>query len=170
MTAAKPRDIPPLRFSRFFTKDPGALSFQQVCRDVDPLPPRRIRSVSKASIFFSGLLGVTAFTKGLPVVFVPEELPVTAMGFDVVHLCCRGESSLPFAVNTEGMLRKKLFTGLTPLVGVHLRASVILNLDHFFPVFVTVSIVGQGLTPRIVADAFWFPGHPSHLHKYRYAI
>jgi hypothetical protein len=157
------RDIPPLRFLRFLTKDPGALSFQQFCRDVDPLPPCRFRRISKATIFFSSLLGVTTFTQGLPVVFVPEELPVTAMGFDVVHLGCRGESSFPFAVNTQGMHCKKLFTGLSPLIGVHLGTPIVLYLHHFFPMLLTISIMGQGLTPRIVADALWFPGHQSHL-------
>ena len=118
--AKKSWDIPPLRFLRFLTKDPGALSFEGFCRDSDPLPPRRFRRISKASIFFSSLLGVTTFTERLPVVSVPEELPVTTVWFDVVHFSCRSESSFSLAVNTQGMLLKKLFAGLSPLVGVHL--------------------------------------------------
>lgn len=113
-------DIPPFGFLRFLTKDPGALSFSHFCRDSDPLPPRGFRTIPEASIFFSSLLRVTTFTQGLPVVFVPEELPVTTVWFDVVHLSCRSESSFSLAVNTQGMLLKKLLAGLSPLVGVHL--------------------------------------------------
>ena len=163
MTAVKPRDIPPLRFSRFFTKDPGALSFSHFCRDWDPLPPRGFRTIPEASIFFSSLLGVTTFTKWLPVVFIPEELPVTTVWFDVVHLCSWSESCFSFTMNTQGMLLKKLLAGLSPLIGVHLRTPVVLDPNHFFLVLLTISIMGQWLAPRIVTDALWFPGHPSHL-------
>lgn len=157
------RDIPPFGFSRFLTKDPGALSFEGFCGDSDPLPPRWFRIITKASIFFSSLLGVTTFTERLPVIFVPEELTVTTVWFDVVHLCCRSESSFSLAVNTQGMLLKKLLAGLSPLVGVHLWSPIVLDPRHFFLVLLTISIMGQWLTPRIVADALWFPGHQSHL-------
>jgi hypothetical protein len=30
-------------------------------------------------------------------------------------------------------------------------------------VLLTISIIGQRLTPRIVTDALWFPGHQLHL-------
>ena len=136
-------DIPPLRFSRFFTKDPGALSFQALCRDSDPLPPLGFRRISKAPIFFNSLLRVTTFTERLPVLFVPEELPVTTVWFDVVHLCCRGEPSISLAVNTQWMLLKKLLTSLSPLIGVHLRTPIVLDPCHFFPMLLTISIMGQ---------------------------
>jgi len=155
--------IPPFGFSRFFTKDPGALSPGHFCRDSDPLPPRGFRIVSEASIFFSSLLGVTTLTQGLPVVFVPEELPATTVWFDVVHLGCRSESSFSLAVNTQGMLLKKLLAGLSPLIGVHLCSPVVLHLHHLFLVLLAVSIMGERLTPRIVTDALWFPGHQSPL-------
>ena len=118
--AHKFRDIPPFGFSRFFTEDPCALSFSHFCRDSDPLPPHGFRTISEASIFFSSLLRVTTFTQWLPVLFIPEEFPVTTVGFDMVHLSCRSESSLSLAVNTQGMLLKKLLAGLSPLIGVHL--------------------------------------------------
>jgi len=161
--AKKSWDIPPLRFLRFLTKDPCALSYEGFCRDSDPLPPRGFRIVSEASIFFSGLLGVTTFTQWLPVVFVPEELPVTTMWFDVVYLSSWRESSFSLAVNTQGMLLKKLLAGLSPLIGVHLRTPVVLDSNHFFLVLLTISIMGQRLTPRIVTDALWFPRHQLHL-------
>lgn len=156
-------DIPPLRFSRFFTKDPGALSFSLFCRDSDPLPPHRFRKISEASIFFSSLLRVTAFTERLPVLFVPEELPVTTVWFDVVHLSSWSKSSFSLAVNTQRMLLKKVFAGLSPLVGVHLWSPIVLDPCHFFLMLFTISIMGQWLTPRIVTDALWFPGHQAHL-------
>ena len=156
-------DIPPFEFSRFLTKDPCALSFSHFCRDSDPLPPHGFRIISEASIFFSSLLGVTTFTQRLPVVFIPEEFPITTVWFDVVHLCCRSESSFSLAVNTQGMLLKKLLAGLSPLVGVHLRTPVVLDPRHLFLVLLTISIMGQRLTPRIVTDTLWFPGHQSHL-------
>jgi hypothetical protein len=31
----------------------------------------------------------------------------------------------------------------------------------------TVPIVGQRLTPRIVTDALWFPGHQLHLPNFK---
>ena len=157
------RDIPPFGFLRFLTKDPSALSFSHFCRDSDPLPPRGFRIISEASIFFSSLLRVTTFTKWLPVVFIPEEFPITTVWFNVVHLCCRSESSFFLAVNTQGMLLKKLLAGLSPLIGVHLCSPVVLDPRHHFLVLLTISIMGQGLTPRIVTDALWFPGHQSHL-------
>ena len=156
---------PPFGFSRFLTKDPGALSFQAFCRDSDPLPPHGFRIISEASIFFSSLLGVTTLTQRLPVLIVPEELPVTTVWFDVVHLCSRSESSFSLAVNTQWMLLKKLLTGFSPLIGVHLRTPIVLDPYHFFPMLLTISIMGQGLTPRIVTDALWFPGHQVHLHS-----
>jgi hypothetical protein len=61
------------------------------------------------------------------------------------------------------MLLKKLLAGLSPLIGVHLCTPVVLYLHHFFLVLLTISIMGQRLTPRIVTDALWFPGHQSHL-------
>jgi len=136
-------DIPPFGFLRFLTKDPGALSFSHFCRDSDPLPPLGFRTISEASIFFSSLLRVTTFTQLLPVVFVPEELPVTTVWFDVVHLSCRSESSFTLAVNTQRMLLKKLLAGLSPLIGVHLCSPVVLYLHHFFLVLLTISIMGQ---------------------------
>jgi len=106
---------------------------------------------------------VTTFTKWLPVVFVPEEFPVTAVWFDMVHLSCRDEPTFSLAVNTQGILLQKLLAGLSPLIGVHLRTPVVLDPNHFFLVLLTISIMGQRLTPRIVTDALWFPGHQSHL-------
>jgi len=161
--AKKNWDIPPLRFSRFLTKDPGALSFSHFCRDWDPLPPRELQVISEASIFFSSLLRVTTFTKWLPVVFIPEELPVTTVWFDVVHLCSWRESSFSLAVNTQRMLLKKVFASLSPLIGIHLWSPIVLDPCHFFLVLLTISIMGQRLTSRIVTDALWFPGHQSHL-------
>ena len=125
--AKKNWDIPPLRFLRFLTEDPCALSFNHFCRDSDPLPPHGFRIISEASIFFSGLLRVTTFTQWLPVVFVPEEFPVTTVWFDMVHLSCWGESSFSFTMNTQRMLLKKLLAGLSPLIGVHLWTPVVLN-------------------------------------------
>ena len=141
--AKKSWDIPPFGFLRFLTKDPGALSPGHFCRDSDPLPPRKFWIVSKASIFFSSLLRVTTLTQRLPVVFIPEELPVTTVWFDMVHLSCRDESSFSLAVNTQGMLLKKLLAGLSPLIGVHLCSSVVLDLHHFFLMLLTISIMGQ---------------------------
>ena len=136
------RDIPPFGFSRFFTENPCALSYEGFCRDSDPLPPRGFRIISKSSIFFSSLLGVTTFTQRLPVIFVPEKSPVTTVWPDVVHLCCRSESSFSLTMNTQGMLHKKLLAGLSPLVGVHFCSPVVLSPNHHLLMFLTVYIVG----------------------------
>jgi len=161
--AKKSWDIPPLRFLRFLTEDPGALSFSHFCRDSDPLPPHGFRIIPEASIFFSSLLGVTTFTERLPILFIPEELSISTVWFDVVHLSCWVESFISFTMNTQGMLLKKLLAGLSPLIGVHLCSPVVLNPNQLFLMLLTISIMGQRLTPRIITDALWFPGHQSHL-------
>ena len=61
---------------------------------------------------------MAALAKGLPVLFVPEQLRITAMGLDVVHDGCRNEASLCLAADAPGMAFQEEFSGLLPFPSV----------------------------------------------------
>lgn len=64
---------------------------------------------------------MAVLAKGLPVCFIPEQLPIPTMGYDVIHHGGGRELAFSLTLNAQRMLPKILLTGRTP-------ASVITSL------------------------------------------
>lgn len=105
---------------RKFVKDPAPVSRAKGCRDFD-----RPWSVSKllVAIFCHGLMVVASFTQGLPVVGVPEQPGVTAMGNDVVNHSGLNQSALRLAPSAQRMGVEERGAGLLPAASVSLLAG-----------------------------------------------
>lgn len=61
---------------------------------------------------------MAALAKGLPVLFVPEQLRITAVRCDVVDDSCRNKASFCFAADAPGMTFQEEFSGLLPFPSV----------------------------------------------------
>ena len=57
---------------------------------------------------------MAVLTKGLPVVFIPEKIAVSAMGNDVVYHGGRGQMAVFLAFGAQGMLGQKSLSCLSP--------------------------------------------------------
>lgn len=63
---------------------------------------------------FSRFPVMAALAKGLPVVFIPEKIAVSAMGNDVVYHGGRGQMAVFLAFGAQGMLGQKSLSCLSP--------------------------------------------------------
>lgn len=115
---------------------------------------------------------MAALAKGLPVLFVPEQLRIATMRCDVVDDRRRNETALGFAANTPGMTFQEELPGLLPLSAVTTclcAGPVALALPF---VFVTIfsSIGYQPGAARILAGRLRSSWHLHHLrHQKRTA-
>ena len=57
---------------------------------------------------------MAVLAKGLPVVFIPEKIAVSAMGNDVVYHGGRGQMAVFLAFGAQGMLGQKSLSCLSP--------------------------------------------------------
>ena len=111
------------------------------------------------------LMIMAALAKGLPVFFVPEELCITTMRYDMVNDCRRNETSLCLAANAPRMTFQEELPGLLPLSTVATclcTVPVALALPF---VFVTIfsSIGYQPGAARILAGRLRSSWHLHHL-------
>ena len=111
------RGCPPLLIPRKFAKDPAPVSRSKGCRDFD-----RPWSVPKllVAVFRHGLMVVALLTQSLPVVGVPEQLGVAAMGDDVVNHRGLHQSAPRLAPNTQRVGVEEPSAGFLPAASVSL--------------------------------------------------
>ena len=75
--------------------------------------------LARRCAFFALLISImVALAQGLPVVFIPEQLPITTMRLDVVDDCCRHEAALAFAHCAQRMLGQVKLSRPFPFRGV----------------------------------------------------
>ena len=109
------RGCPPLPIPRKFAKDPAPVSRAKGCRDFD-----RPWSVPKllVAIFRHGLMVVASLTQRLPVVGVPEQCGVAAMGNDVVNHSSLDQSALRLASDAQGVCAEEHGAGFLSAASV----------------------------------------------------
>ena len=111
------------------------------------------------------LMVMAALAKGLPVLFIPEELGIAAMRFDVVDDRRRDEATFCFAADAPGMTFQEELPGFLPFPSVTTRLCAgpfALAIPFvFFTVF--SSVRHQPWTARILAGRLWSSWHLHHL-------
>ena len=108
---------------------------------------------------------MAALAKGLPVLFIPEELCITTVRFDMVDDRRRDESSFCFAADAPGMTFQEELPGLLPLSPVATQRGVLpfaLALPFMF-ITILSSVRHQLWASRILAGRLRSSGHSHHL-------
>lgn len=110
--------IPPYEF-RVFSRLRGRRSWAKGSqRFASPLPAAASVAVLDVPVFRHRLMIMAALAKGLPVLFVPEQLRIAAVWFDVVDDRRRNKASFCFAADAPGMTFQIELPGLLPLLTV----------------------------------------------------
>ena len=58
---------------------------------------------------------MAALAKGLPVIFIPEKIAISAMGNDMIYYGCRGQMAVFLAFRAQRMPGQKSFSRLLPV-------------------------------------------------------
>ena len=95
----------------------------------------------------------------LPVTFVPEQLLVTAVGLDMIHLCGRSQLALPLTLGAQGMSAEVSFAGHPPAVVIATGGRRSSTLLVRIPVLLTVLSVRQ---VRAAGNGTRVPGFIGH--------
>ena len=115
---------------------------------------------------------MAALAKGLPVLFIPEELCITTVRCDMVNDRCRDKTALCFAADAPGMTFQEKLPGLLPLPSIatcFCISPVALALPFMF-LTIFSSIRHQPGAARIFAGRLRSSGHLHHLrHQKRTA-
>ena len=105
---------------------------------------------------------MAALAKGLPIVFIPEKITISAMGNDMIYHGRRGQYAVFLAFRAQGIPGQKNFSRPLParIVPPRSRAAtkgvVAPFLAMFFAVDVSVTEIGAS---RIPTGAFGRMGH-----------
>ncbi len=126
---------------------------------------RKLIFIFDVPVFRHRLMVMAALAKGLPVLFIPEQLGIAAMRFDVVHNRRRDEASLCLAADAPRMTFQIELPGFLPFPSVTARlctGPVALALPF---VFVTIfsSIGYQPGAARILTGRLRSSWHLHHL-------
>ena len=73
-----------------------------------------LEMVGWSAVFQAGLFVMVGFAQRLPVVPIPEQLLISAMGDDVVNDRCFHVPTISHALNTQRMGGEELLAGLLP--------------------------------------------------------
>ena len=126
---------------------------------------RKLIFILDVPVFRHRLMIMAAFAKGLPVLFVPEELGIATMRFDVVDDRRGDETTFCFAADAPGMTFQEELPGFLPFpsVAAHLCTGPLALALPF--VFITIfsSIGYQPGTARILAGRLRSSWHLHHL-------
>ena len=137
----------------------------EIC--IPPAPRPDSVLVLDVPVFRHRLTVMAALAKGLPVLFVPEQLRITAVRCDVVDDRCRDEATFCFATDAPGMTFQEELPGLLPFPSVTAcLCTGPLTLALAF-VFVTIfsSIGYQPGAARILAGRLRSSWHLHHLRQ-----
>ena len=98
----------------------------------------------------------------LPVSLIPEQLLVTSVGLDMIHLGGRSQLALPLTLGAQGMSAEKRFTGHPPSVVIAAGGRRSSTLLVRIPVLLTVLSVRQVRATGNGARMAGFMGHKDH--------
>ena len=118
-------------------------------------------------VFRHRLMIMAALAKGLPVFFIPKQLRITTMRFDVVHNRRRDETTFCFAADAPGMTFQEELPGLLPLSTVTAclcTGPLVLALTFMF-ITIFSSIGHQPGAARILAGRLRSSWHLHHLQQ-----
>lgn len=133
--------------------------------DIPPPLPGFLVLVLHVPVFRHRFVVMAALAKGLPVLFVPEQIRVAAMRLDMIHNGCRNEPSFLFASDAPGMTFQEELPGLLPLSPVATQRGVLpfaLALPFMF-ITILSSVRHQLWASRILAGRLRSSGHSHHL-------
>ena len=135
----------------------------EIC--IPPAPRPDSVLILDVPVFRHRLMVMAALAKGLPVLFIPEQLGIAAMRFDVVDDRRRDEATFCFAADAPGMTFQEELPGLLPLSPVTAclcTGPVALALPFMF--FTIFSPIGyQSGTAWILTWRLWSSRHLHHL-------
>ena len=95
----------------------------------------------------------------LPVSLVPEQLPVTTVGLDMIHLGGRSQLALPLTLGAQRVGAEKRFAGHPPSVVIAAGSRRTATLLVCIPVLLTVLSIRQVRATRNGARMPGFIGH-----------
>ena len=95
----------------------------------------------------------------LPVSLVPEQLLVTTVGLDMIHLGGRRQHAMPLTLGAQGMSAKVGFAGHPPSVVIAAGSRRTATLLVCIPVLLTVLSARQVRAARNGARMAGFIGH-----------
>ena len=117
---------PPYGISRFFTFEGAAVMARRVAEiDIPPPLPGFLVLVLHVPVFRHRFVVMAALAKGLPVLFVPEQIQVAAMRLDMIHDGRRNKPAFLFASDTPRMTLQEELPGFLPLSPVTTQHSVL---------------------------------------------
>lgn len=155
---------PPYGISRFFTFEGAAVMAGKAAEiDIPPPLPGFSVSVLDVPVFRHRFMVMAALAKGLPVLFIPEQIRVAAMRLDMI---CRNEPAFLFASDTPGMTLQEELSGflpLSPVAAQHCALPFALALPFMF-VTILSPIWHQLRTSRILARCLRSSWHTFHPH------
>ena len=126
--------------------------------DIPPPLPGFLVLVLHVPVFRHRFVVMAALAKGLPVLFVPEQIRVAAMRLDMIHNGCRNEPSFLFASDAPGMTFQEELPGLLPLSPVATQRGVLpfaLALPFMF-ITILSSVPALGIPDTCRASSvFW---------------
>ena len=158
---------PPYGISRFFTFEGAAVMAGKAAEiDISPPLPGFSVSVLDVPVFRHRFMVMAALAKGLPVLFIPEQIRVAAMRLDMIYNGCRNEPAFLFASDTPGMTLQEELSGflpLSPVAAQHCALPFALALPFMF-VTILSPIWHQLRTSRILARCLRSSWHTFHPH------
>ena len=116
-------------------------------------------------IFISRFHIVVMLIKRLPILLIPEKLPIPAMGNDVIHHSGFCKPAFSFTDHAEGMSLQKTLTGLLPCPPISTLCSRphILRMEGLMRFTVFCAIGNELRTSGMMAGCFGSTWHFIHL-------
>ena len=122
--------------------------------------------VSYFPVFRHRFVVMAALAKGLPVLFVPEQIRVAAMRLDMIYNGCRDKPAFLFASDAPEMTFQEELPGFLPLSPVatqHCALSFAMTLPFMF-ITILSPIRHQLRASRILARCLRSSWHTFHPH------
>lgn len=92
--------------------------------DIPPPLPGFSVSVLDVPVFRHRFMVMAALAKGLPVLFIPEQIRVAAMRLDMIYNGCRDQPSFLFASDTPWMTFQEELPGFLPFPSIATQHGV----------------------------------------------
>lgn len=85
----------------------------------------KLESIGRIAVLIPCFFIMAAFTKRLPIAFIPEQLLVSSVRNDMIHNRCFGQLSCLFTFSTEWMSHQVMLPGFLPLASVPTLAGIL---------------------------------------------
>ncbi len=121
----------------------------------------RLKMIHWMHVFMHGLPIMTPFAQGLPVTPIPEELLVTTVRDDVIHVRCLHVLPFLHALHTQRVLIKVLLPGFPPSSTIATAGSgpYLLRVQSFVSLTILLSRRNQRCAARMLAWNIRFCWH-----------